>query len=43
VQPQAFGGQFPAVGGGGVPAAARFPDFRQPVFVAQDDGDLVEV
>ena len=43
LQSQAFRQQPGAVGHAGVLAVPGLPDFREPVFVAQDDGDLVEV
>jgi alkanesulfonate monooxygenase SsuD/methylene tetrahydromethanopterin reductase-like flavin-dependent oxidoreductase (luciferase family) len=43
LQPQAFRGQPPAVSRAGVLVPPGLLDLREPVFVAQDDGDLVEV
>jgi len=43
LQPQAFRGQPQAVGRAGVLVPPGLLDLREPVFVAQDDGDLVEV
>ena len=43
LQPQAFRGQPQALGRAGVLVPPGLLDLREPVFVAQDDGDLVEV